>query len=855
MRETILVASTLNASELMRSMALRRKNLFAFRVMSPSKLAETALIRCGKLPTQRRIQPDEQSFLLYRIMLDVSDFFAGISSLQDANNLTNAINGMRLRFEADEAGGLHRALPQGEFPDKNNALLDVYDRYIAKLQQDGLMDDIGLIRCALADAEALDAELVLLREFPPAPLEQALVSHLSGGRFRTVSLQELLGLPSSRDIRVDSLTEAYGAVNEVDQLIRDLYEGQQPLDRCVVAVTAPATYGQFFFELAAERGIPISLNIGVPIVNTLPAGLLALWARWCGAGFFGTDALQAMVFSDTFDRTQLMNLLNEGRNEDEGPVSQRQLIKMAGSLRLGLDPEVNRKRVEAWRETLSDSSEELKLADPLQRLGQELALPCSAFLKKYAFKRLDSVGGPLDQSALRTIVSILDLDRRFPGIAQMDDLIALALSQTVGTEQALPGHLAVTTIDGALSIQRDHLYVLGLSADLFPGKPAENALVLDNDWDLLPDPETAPTSRNRVKQARDRLTLLLHLAADLGNDVHLYWSGYDLAGLKELNPSSAVYDIHRQFPRLVPQTAGYFPAVYSDAYGAGRLYLDGREFTPAKQPEENTPCAVGNVGEREWSPSAIDTWFTCKRRFLYQYILRLDAEEADDPLVVIPPKEAGDLAHHLMEELAELRPDREAFSRMSADMFDAYLTARPPMDPFAAEREKQRFVRMMDAAWAHDPGRRTLLAEETMHSSHPAGLRLYGRPDRVEIDEDGSGIVVDFKTGSKVMQQPEDPSTCRQTLIYAWMLQQQGIPVSRCEYRYLRFSKDVPCSADAAMMGKLQEELTLFCRGLQQGDFAMETGYGEACVKDSCEHCPYSAVCALDKTPEEEEQQ
>ena len=237
---------------------------------------------------------------------------------------------------------------------------------------------------------------------------------------------------------------------------------------------------------------------------------------------------------------------------------------------------------------------------------------------------------------------------------------------------------------------------------------------------------------------------------------------------------------------------------------------------------------------------------------MYQYVLRLNAEEKDDPMAVIPAADLGSLAHHLMERLAAERPDREEFRRVSARMFDTYLAARPPMDPFAAEREKNGFLRMMDSAWAHDPGRRVLLSEETMHGSHPSGLKLYGRPDRVELDENGDGIVVDFKTGRRVAQQPNDPAGCRQTLIYAWMLRQNGTAIGRCEDRYLRSGQSVACGADEDMMEKLGEDLVRFAAGLREGDFAAEDGYGADLGEDTCGCCPYGKICARDAAPEEE---
>ena len=842
----------ISGAELLRSLALRGKDQFCLRVMPPAALAETALIRCGVLSDRKRLRPEEQPFVIFQLARRSSGYFSGVSSLQDAVDLSDAVNMMRQRFEADESRGLHLALPKGEFADKNAALLEIYDLYTAWLSENGMTDDVGLMRFALDRAVLPDAELLLPEEFGLSPLEKALVTRLSGGKARTVALRELFGAPPPSGPRLDSLTEVYGAVNEVDRLIADIYGRRIPPDRCVVAVTDPAAYGQLFYELACEKGIPVALGPGVPVADTRPAGLLDLWTKWNGVGFHGVDALQAMVFSESFDRSVLKDLLDRGRTEEEGSVPLRRLTELAGKLRLGQDRELGLRRVAAWRETLSEVSEDLRWADALQTLCGELALPCGAFLTKYASVRPHPVGGPLDRAALRAITDILDMEKRFPGTVRTEDLVSLALRQTVMAEQALPGRLFVTTLDGALAAARDHLFILGMSADLFPGRPAENALVLDSDWDLLPEPDTAPTSRNRIRQARERLTALDLLAAALDIDVHIYWPCVNLTDMKAMNPSSAVYDLRRLFPEVLPRKAGYFPTVYSDAYAAAGLYLDGRPLSPEKRnPRDPAPAGPGPE-DREWSPSAIDTWFTCKRKFMYQYVLRLNAEETDDPMAVIPAADLGNLAHHLMERLAAERPDREEFRRVSARMFDTYLAARPPMDPFAAEREKNAFLRMMDSAWAHDPGRRVLLSEETMHSSHPTGLKLYGRPDRVELDENGDGIVVDFKTGRRVAQQPNDPASCRQTLIYAWMLRQNGTAIGRCEYRYLRSGQSVVCGADGDMMEKLREDLVLFSEGLREGDFAAEDGYGTECGEDTCTYCPYGKICDRDAAPEEE---
>ncbi len=847
MAEKYLVTSELNGVELLRSLALRGKNSFGFRVVSAVELAETALIRCGVVPDGKRVSLNEQQFVIGGLMSRV-DYFSGAFLFGDAVRLTETLNDMRMRFAADESAGLHSALLQGEFADKNTALLEVYDRYTEWLAENGRVDDICLIRFALERAGAVAGEYLIPEGFELSPLEEALVSLVSGGKVERVSLEDLFGVSSSSSLRMDSLVEVYGSVNEVDRVIRDIYDSGTPLDRCVVAVTDPAVYGQLFYDVAMEKGVPIAFGCGVSVTDSYPAGLLSLWKQWNETGFHGVDALQAMVFSDTFDRSVLLDLLNQGRTEEEGQVNLRRLTELAGSMQLGLDEHANEERVAAWEATLSESSEDLVFVEPLRRLGWELALSCDLFLKKYANIRKHTVGGPLDKSSLNAIQDVLSLARRFSGPFSMEDMIPIALAQTVGGESAMPGKLFVTSVGEALSSLRDHLYILGLSADKFPGKPRENALMLDSDWELLPSPETAPTSRRRVKGTLDRMTMLVRLAASLNVDVHVYWPDYDPAALKELIPSSMIYRLSDECSGFRKEVEGYFPSTYSEAYAIGKLYLKDEQVAPVAEVKELTTDAGVDPELREWSPTAIDAWFGCKRSFLYKYILHLDVREEDDPMVIISPLEMGNLAHHLMEILAAERPDEEKFRSLAASMLDDYLISRPPMDSHAAEIAKDRFVRMMDSAWKEDPGREVVLYEKELHGVHPCGLKLEGRPDRVEADGNGKYIVVDFKTGRKVAQERNDPKSCRQALIYAWILQQSGRLPAYCEYRYLQLSRDrdVMCETNPLTMGQLDEDLSLFYNGLKSGDFAPEDGYGNKCKKDTCDHCSYQAVCAAD---------
>ena len=80
------------------------------------------------------------------------------------------------------------------------------------------------------------------------------------------------------------------------------------MDECTVAVTEPGTYSQLFFDYALIHNIPMTFGCGVPIINSNPAKLLALYSEWVD-DFFSAASLKQMLFSKVFDSTILSNHL------------------------------------------------------------------------------------------------------------------------------------------------------------------------------------------------------------------------------------------------------------------------------------------------------------------------------------------------------------------------------------------------------------------------------------------------------------------------------------------------------------------------------------------------------------------
>ena len=124
-----------------------------------------------------------------------------------------------------------------------------------------------------------------------------------------------------------------------------------------------------------------------------------------------------------------------------------------------------------------------------------------------------------------------------------------------------------------------------------------------------------------------------------------------------------------------------------------------------------------------------------------------------------------------MEKLANSDMSRDKFLAMSANYYDRYIEMNPPLIMDTVEASKKDFCDMMRAAYDSDTHREVVLKEEQVSCKHPSGVTIHGIPDRVEKLEDGTYLIVDFKTGRNVKHAQDDIYTCIQVILYAYLME------------------------------------------------------------------------------------
>ena len=867
MIETIILAPGAGSSELLRTLAKFGKNTLGLRVLSRVELAKYALMKNGISITEEFLTAKEEPSVIYSFLNEI-DYFSA-ASFADAESLSSALSTMRSLIPTDEKNELEVRLASGEFPEKNAAILEVYERFLDKCGENDRIDSISLVRKAVEEAEAVtDADYLTLSEYPLMPLDKALIEAVSGGDHKEISLVDFFEREKNNASDL-SFTEGYGRINEAEDIIDCIFRNEIPLDKCVIAAADTSAYAQVFYDLACSYDIPVTYGCGVPILNSNPARLLKLIYEWKTKGYYGIDALRRIINSDAFDRKEFAKAL--GMDDVLSRKDADELAQMAGSIRLSFDAAENRKRLDDLKAALDKEAADavaggitknikraeyrLKIYDWTSKLAGMLSYGCTDFLSKYVLIRTDASGrvansaGRIDQSAVNVITEALDAYIRYAPDGDIDEIIPEVLNKTVCSENSREGCLHITSIAGAMACMRENLYVCGLSSSEFPGSPTENYLLLDSDLTLLADEEIAPTSENRIRRNVRSLYDLLDLASALDVKTHLSYSGYSLSELKEQNPSSVLFSIYERIDsdadvetfKNALRLAPYFGSAISADRLIGDEYSKGAEFKYEGCPADKKDAAPAL--NRAWSPSALSNYLQCPRHFYLENVLGIKVNEDDDPFEVFSAAVTGTLAHTMMEKLAAEDYSKDDFLEASSRAFDEELKMRPPVHPSDADALKKDFLKMMESSFDKDPRNTVLSAEEEYTFNHPSGIRIHGYPDRVEQDADGKYLIADFKTKRKIEHEQDDFSTCMQVVVYAWLCEQAGIDISECEYRYLRKGKTVTCRYDDDMRGQLGTFLSALKDSIENNDFPRNEN------DISCKYCKLADIC---KWPEDE---
>jgi RecB family exonuclease len=319
----------------------------------------------------------------------------------------------------------------------------------------------------------------------------------------------------------------------------------------------------------------------------------------------------------------------------------------------------------------------------------------------------------------------------------------------------------------------DQLTLVGLVEGEWPGRPRRNifyapAVLASLGW---------PSERDRRSAA---IAGFLDLVRSPSTEVTLSTFTLDDEALVE--PSTLIDDVSGLgLPRVeseIPSERVFVDEALSlDPVHLDALLPDARRWADMRlsrteADDERYHGATGPQPPRELSVSAIETYLACPFKFFAQRVLKLEEERDDDD--VMDPKAQGQFVHDVFEcfftrwQHAGRRTitpgDLDAARELFAEVVEERITARD-LPESEASIERTRLLGSPAAAGLGEvvfrmeaerpaPVAERLLEEklrgefEFVGPRGPRRIRLYGVADRIDLLEDGTFRLVDYKLSS-----------------------------------------------------------------------------------------------------------
>ena len=278
---------------------------------------------------------------------------------------------------------------------------------------------------------------------------------------------------------------------------------------------------------------------------------------------------------------------------------------------------------------------------------------------------------------------------------------------------------------------------------------------------------------------------------------------------------------------------------------------------------------AGAQAPRAWAVSALETYIDCPFKFFAQRILRLEEEPDDEE--VMDPRRQGQFVHEVFERFFRrweadghrgVTPDNlgdaratfeEVVDESLGDLSDteAALERTRLLGSSAAAGLGEAVLRMEAERPIGVVGRlleHKLEGEFTVESdAGPRVVRLRGKADRIDLLEDGTFRLIDYKLGW-----PPNRGRALQLPIYALCAEQQLIGLSGRTWRlgeaaYLAFKgpkRVVPLFSAGdrdRVLRDAQQRLVRAIDAIERGEFPPHP-------QDvyRCETCAFTAVCRKD---------
>ncbi len=829
MQEKIILTPSLEGTDYLKSLAAFNKDpklTFGVRILNSVDLAKYLMQLNGVSCDKKFITDVILAAKLYKLVKNIPYFEK--SSFEDVFNLLKSVNNLRRCISFDESKEIEERLPRDLFKKKNEAIISFYHLMINLMNEENIIDEIGLIRYAIDNCEPVDdIEFIRYEEFIYTNLDIALIDKAAGKEVKPTSLV------GEHQEKISSYTKAFGQTNEIENILAYIYKNNIKFDECVIIASDVNTYGKILSNYQATLKFPLVINSGQPISDTSAGRLFASICLW-EDNHNHLDYLKALIFSRAFNLEQFKKDIDLPDNFDDvnnelklsyyDRIDFDSIIETVGNLKLGFpyfgknDEKYNAyKALLLQRKTESplDSyvRRDLIIFDYVDAIKAIFDRDFLEFISRYTL--IDYDNEAVEQHALEKYILVLSLAITY-GVL-FEEAEKFLSKVVVGTRKPQPGALYLTSIDKSLSFLRKHIFVVGLDSKAFPGKVAEDPNIFDRDYECFGVPNA---SSRKMNENKINYHNLIEYASSLDADIHLSYAYYNSETIKEQNASSVLFetykkengedktvgDFNNEFTKgnKKYQKVGFFESELFPLSKIGEqsknvVLVKPKEVDESKIGEES---ALDLIGKKGLSATAIHSYIDCPYKFFLSTVLGIQQENETNLYEIIPANDKGTIAHSIMEEFS-LSMSKTEFLDLSEKKFREYLIMHPSGNPQGEDEELQDFKTMMSNVYDMEKkeNKPSVLREEDLFAIHePTQLRIHGLPDKVVELSPGVYRVEDYKAGRSIRHDAEDVKSMIQGAHYAYLIEhgknklnnygRKKIKVSEFVFHYIQSKHD-----------------------------------------------------------------
>ena len=750
----IIFSNNFNQTEYLRTLARMGLTSFAVRVMNEIDICTYVLEHGSSLPNGRLISSKEADYIFNHLTN---------SNYTDSKNLRSAIDSFRDCVIGDITKPLEDYLSE-DFLEKKELIKKYYKAYTVYKQEHDLYDKHDLINFILQSDIHIEEECFYYEEYGISKLFLEMIEHV----FKSVNCVSLNETFKAKENDIHFM-KAYGKPCEADYIFSEIKK--HPIDECQIVLTNTSDSLEIV-KTMEMLNIPYTSHIGTPIIST-KAGILLNLLFNLEKNSYGIDGYKTLFNCPAFNSDILKAFIPEDNRNPDYVFSN--FVKYAGWLRLNFNSKASDIHSELYQSVI---------ANMLLKLQESLSKGIAEFINEYILEPT-----PFDEQVIEKIRNIEQASKEY-GFDKKDVLLEL-LDSSINKKVSQSGHLYLTDIGSAISSLRKYTFIIGLTSD-YPGGPKENYLIFDEEY------QKTDSSLYLSQEIVKRKERVLRSLINASEEIYLTYPYFDLASLEDKNPSSILFDLYQ---------GGDISNMPS--YGYKDLQLDiNKEVYSARLDNLKSDLPSNSITlsydknihfNKVYSPSMFYQFFMKEHylSFLLSCILDISADEEDDPYVVIPRNELGTLIHKVMERFDKNKTSLDDLLVKAEKEFDKFLLKKPPMIPSSAVKAKENYLRLVISLYKIDPGNTHVFSERKVQGGIDE-IVFCGTADRLEKDQFGNYILVDYKTGINILHKQDDPVTCLQGLIYAYFLENyasqigmDNIVVKRIEFRYPEREKTI----------------------------------------------------------------